>query len=65
MKEKVLKEYRDLEQKAGRLKKFINDKNNQSVVGNTQWKLLHDQHEAMVHYMSILGDRLTDLKVKY
>jgi len=65
MKEKVLKEYRDLEQKVGRLKKFINDKNNQSIVGNVQWKLLHNQYEAMVHYMTILGDRLTDLKVKY
>ena len=65
MKEKVLKEYKDLEQKVGRLKKFINDKNNESTVGETQWKLLHKQYEAMVHYLTILGDRLTDLKVKF
>ena len=28
MKEKVLKEYKELEQRIGRLKKFLNDKSN-------------------------------------
>lgn len=65
MKEKVLKEYRDLEQKLGRLKKFLMDKNNKSQVGEMQWELLGKQYDAMVYYITILGDRLTDLGVKY
>lgn len=65
MKEKVLKEYKELEQKIGRLKKFMYDKNNESVIGKTQWKLLNVQYVAMVQYLTVLGDRLTDLKIKY
>jgi hypothetical protein len=65
MKEKVLKEYRDLEQKIGRLKKFIHDKNNESVVGETQWALLQLQLPAMMNYLVVLDERLKDFGVKH
>lgn len=65
MKEKVLKEYRDLEQKIGRLKKFIHDKNNESVAGETQWALLQLQLPAMMNYLVVLDERLKDFGVKH
>ena len=65
MKEKVLKEYRDLEQKIGRLKMFIHDKNNESVVGETQWALLQLQLPAMMNYLVVLDERLKDFGVKH
>lgn len=65
MKEKLLKEYKELEQRIGRLKKFLNDKSNKLIISETQWNLLQVQYPAMVHYFTILGDRLTDLKVKH
>lgn len=65
MKEKVLKEYKDLEQKIGRLKKFTHDENNKSVVGETQWSLLHFQFQAMMNYLVILDKRLEDFGIKH
>lgn len=65
MKEKVLKEYRDLEQKIGRLKKFLSDENNESVVGENQWKLLQLQLPAMINYLIILDERLKDFGIKH
>lgn len=65
MKEKVLKEYKELEQRIGRLKKFLNDKSNKLNTGVVQLELLKKQYGAMIDYYTILGDRLTDLKVKH
>lgn len=65
VKEKVLKEYKDLKQKIDRLKKFIHDENNKSVVGEIQWSLLHFQFQAMMNYLVILDDRLKDFGIKH
>ena len=65
MKEKVLKEYKELEQRIGRLKKFLNDKSNKLNTGVVQLELLKKQYGAMIDYYTILGDRLTNLKVKH
>lgn len=65
VKEKVLKEYKDLKQKIDRLKKFIHDENNKSVVGETQWSLLHFQFQAMMNYLVILDKRLEDFGIKH
>lgn len=65
MKEKVLKEYKELEQRIGRLKKFLNDKSNKLNTGVVQLELLKKQYDIMIDYYTILGDRLTDLKVKH
>lgn len=61
----VLKEYKDLKQKIDRLKKFTHDENNKSVVGKTQWSLLHFQFQAMMNYLVILDDRLKNFGIKY
>lgn len=65
VKEKVLKEYKDLKQKIDRLKKFTRDENNKSVVGETQWSLLHFQFQAMMNYLVILDHRLKDFGIKH
>lgn len=48
---------KDLKQKIDRLKKFTHDENNKSVVGETQWSLLHFQFQAMMNYLVILDRR--------